>query len=60
MATSTAKVIDLQSYRADREARLRPPAAEVPANATSMPFAWVPIWVMPVYFVGSQPTAVTD
>jgi hypothetical protein len=46
---STAEVIDLQSYRAERAARLRPAPASPPMTVVA-PVAWVPVWVPPVFF----------
>ncbi|RJG40548.1 hypothetical protein D3Y55_25015 [Mesorhizobium sp. DCY119] len=59
MSTQSAEVIDLQIYRreriAKREILLRDLQQTIMPGA--MPMAWVPVWFMPVYFVGMPANA---
>jgi hypothetical protein len=50
--SSNAEVIDLQSYRDERAARLRQPASPL-LMPVAAPIAWVPVWVAPVFFVNA-------
>lgn len=59
MLAASAKVIDFQAYRSARLAQ-----QTAPAGSTAMPMmtmmpgmAWVPVWYMPVYFVGTGSSA---
>jgi len=55
MSAATAKVIDFQAYRSAR-------LAQQPAQSSGMampvmpmltPMAWLPVWFVPMYFVGA-------
>jgi hypothetical protein len=52
-ATATAKVVDFEAYRARKERSERESAAsKVPAfSAMPFPVAWMPVWVVPVFYV---------
>ena len=54
MSGQSAKVIDLQSYRALRSVD-RAVVAEKPAAPAALPTAvvtWIPVWFIPVAFFG--------
>ena len=55
MPAASAQVIDFQAYRNSRRPQQAGPASDMPV--AMMPWmtamAWVPVWFVPVYFVGS-------
>ena len=56
--TASAQVIDLQAYRSDRAARRsNAAAAESRDGAVAMQIAWIPVWFMPVFFLGALPAS---
>ena len=56
--TASAQVIDLQAYRSDRAARRSNAAAtESRDGAMAMQIAWIPVWFMPVFFLGALPAS---
>ena len=59
MTDAGARVIDLESYRRVRVARGRTTEPSTTAsNAPAAPLAWIPVWVMPVFFIVASPAAV--
>jgi hypothetical protein len=56
MSAASAKVIDFQAYRSSRQAQQAATVSDMPI-ATMMPgmtaMAWVPVWFVPVFFIGS-------
>jgi hypothetical protein len=55
MSAQSAKVVSLEDFRHARNAQhaARPQQTVMPVMA---PMAWVPVWFMPVYWVGTPPT----
>jgi hypothetical protein len=55
MSAATAKVIDFQAYRSARLAEQRPASNGVamPVMPMFAPMAWLPLWFVPMYFVGA-------
>ena len=56
MQSASAQVIDLQAYeRAERRANAA--AAEQRNEAVVIQVAWIPVWFMPVFFLGASPAS---
>ena len=56
MSAATAKVIDFQAYRSAKLAEQRPASSgmTMPAMPMVAPMAWLPVWFVPMYFVGAM------
>jgi hypothetical protein len=55
MSAQSANVVSLDAFRHARNAQHSTRLPEAPFM-TPAPIAWVPIWFMPVYWVGSPST----
>ncbi|MDW6026286.1 hypothetical protein SAZ10_31455 [Mesorhizobium sp. BAC0120] len=55
MSAASAKVIDFQAYRNARLAEQAAPSISMPMPMMpALPtVAWLPVWFMPVYFIGT-------
>jgi hypothetical protein len=54
MSAASVKVIDLQAYRSARLAQQPTQSGTMAATVMPLmaPIAWLPVWFMPIYFVG--------
>jgi hypothetical protein len=59
MSAASAKVIDFQAYRNARLAQQPAPSSSMamPMMPALPAVTWLPVWFMPVYFIGSGQTA---
>jgi hypothetical protein len=54
MSAQSANVVSLDAFRHSRNAQHPTRTPEAPfARLGMVPMAWVPIWFMPVYWVGT-------
>jgi len=59
MSAASAKVIDFQAYRSARLAQQPAPSSSMtmPMMPVLPAVTWLPVWFMPVYFIGTSQTA---
>jgi hypothetical protein len=53
MSAQSANVVSLDAFRHARNARHSTSEPEAPFFTPVAPMAWVPVWFMPVYWVGT-------
>lgn len=57
MPARTAEIIDLQAHRRARESRSLQADPSLPMMASFPAMTWVPVWFVPVLFVGTTSLA---
>ncbi|QND58763.1 hypothetical protein [Mesorhizobium huakuii] len=56
MSAQAANVVSLDAFRHARNAQHSTRSPEAPLMMPGAPVAWVPVWFMPVYWVGTPST----